>query len=529
MIHKEELTYECLVDEKQLQLSLFLTKGLWAVASVNHLGVDLECDPEKHHCGEQTFKLPLEHLDLGMAKDAIFFDTRANITIAGSKADTEVEVQMILEGGKKKQSKRFLIEKTPGKSAKLRLVIQYVSALLICLCCMTGLSQTKVAYEIENIRAPSNAAATLLGIEESEIKLIENPTDFSALVQSTTQNFTAVPANFGFQINPFGAFVKREQPAELYLSNEFGDNFLQTSLLSLAFTNEEEFLNQAIGLQFSIVKGKVENREEHVNAIGQIYTLLDGVNALEENDSTIQELKKERLILIGELRDYAQSEVATEDGINQRRNKITEIAEQIENLQDEIFLSDGSIDLQVEADNLATQLFDAQLNRSGLRLDFSSALVLQFPDRSFGNSTIEQAAAWLTFSPNAAKKKKNGEEKNHDWLGIVRYQKQPNLDVGNGITEDANMIDTGVKYLYRWNKLMLGGELIYRRLSDIESPEVDQNSNRYLIDASYNIGNNNFLSFSYGKDFDEQTIQNGNVIAAINFVKGFGKKREVSR
>ena len=57
--------------------------------------------------------------------------------------------------------------------------------------------------------------------------------------------------------------------------------------------------------------------------------------------------------------------------------------------------------------------------------------------------------------------------------------------------------------------------------------ELPENTNRYVFSANYKVGRNQNLSFTYGKNFDNTVSKGGNLIAALNFLIGFGSVRPV--
>jgi hypothetical protein len=48
---------------------------------------------------------------------------------------------------------------------------------------------------------------------------------------------------------------------------------------------------------------------------------------------------------------------------------------------------------------------------------------------------------------------------------------------------------------------------------------------RWVLNAEYDIGNNQRLTFFFGRAFNGTTTKDGNVIAALNFLKGLGNRR----
>jgi hypothetical protein len=117
-------------------------------------------------------------------------------------------------------------------------------------------------------------------------------------------------------------------------------------------------------------------------------------------------------------------------------------------------------------------------------------------------------------------------------LGIVRYQYNPKqaYDDPSEILKqtDLNTIDWGGRILFATNdtKFSFGGEFVYR---SIINSTVVKPSYRYDLSADYQIGKNQLISFSFGRDFDGTITKTGNLIAALNYIIGFGNNKSIKQ
>jgi hypothetical protein len=86
--------------------------------------------------------------------------------------------------------------------------------------------------------------------------------------------------------------------------------------------------------------------------------------------------------------------------------------------------------------------------------------------------------------------------------------------------------DYGTRLLYDspGDKFTFGGEFIYRNIAN--NPAI-KSSWRYALSTDYQIGKNQLLSFNIGRDFDGTVNKGGNLLAALNFIVGFGNNRPV--
>ena len=94
---------------------------------------------------------------------------------------------------------------------------------------------------LDLLKGPASPGSSLLGIAATDV---EKPTDVSAFMpslQSATNNFTALPANYAIDIAPYWLFKKKTGDITTAgLSNSSGKNvFKQTFVLSFAIRNTD--------------------------------------------------------------------------------------------------------------------------------------------------------------------------------------------------------------------------------------------------------------------------------------------------
>ena len=87
--------------------------------------------------------------------------------------------------------------------------------------------------------------------------------------------------------------------------------------------------------------------------------------------------------------------------------------------------------------------------------------------------------------------------------------------------ENSNSKDLGGRIIWdSEGRLGLSGEVLGRWFSS-SSPLED--TWRATVIADYDVGSNKTLSFSFGRDFEGGLT--GNLVAAVQFIMGFGAKR----
>ena len=98
------------------------------------------------------------------------------------------------------------------------------------------------------------------------------------------------------------------------------------------------------------------------------------------------------------------------------------------------------------------------------------------------------------------------------------------LDNSTNKFNSVATFDTGFRYILGESQAKLNASLeaVYR--SYFTESEAD-NSWRLMFNIDYAILKNQKLTFSFGKNYDGTTTKDGNLIAALGMVFGFGNKR----
>ncbi|MFY7742403.1 MAG: hypothetical protein ACOVQR_07145 [Flavobacterium sp.] len=367
--------------------------------------------------------------------------------------------------------------------------------------------------------APSSVAFNLLGISTSSIDKPGDLTSFAASIQNASNNFTSIPSNYGFEILPYTLFCEQPMSTTELNSEKFKDIFKQTFTFSLGISNELEentelpqFTNVGIGVKFSIfrpkfdddTKAKINSIHEHQEAINNntkgnydVDLVLIDYENMRKNISNNKDL----------------GEYDKEIRLNQINTLIAIRRQQLDN--------EAKSDLKEKIKNESK---DLKFNRKGFFLDFAAGGVIQFQDQTFNKSSVSKLGSWLTGTWDTGK----------DWsfLGIARYLYQPDKIFADDMdildAKNISTLDGGIRIIYKEQskqKLSFSTEGLYR--SVLNKNTIDS-SWRVVLNASYDIGKNQALSLTFGKDFDNSLIKDGNLITALNYIIGFGSKRNMN-
>jgi len=396
-------------------------------------------------------------------------------------------------------------------------------------CCMlinTAFSQVddSAKVKLDLLRAPSSPAANLLGFATSDI---EKPTDVSAFMaslQSATNNNSILPSNYAVDLAPFWLFRAKGLTTDKMDSKKFGDVFKQTFVFSTAVRgadstskeyNPANFYN-SFGIKFSLKRGAFSRQT--TETLDTIYLLSTQV-AADVNETLKAELESNAAYQ--SLAEARRNKIR-ENGGNMSDPELLAINKKMEALQEE--LRNGIVSQKESIYSrlalLKTKAEAFKIERFGFFIDFAGGATLEYVDKIFSQSNIHNAGAWLTFGGNY--------ESGWTILGITRYLFNPKKIFADAAgvlkTGDISTFDAGARVIYNHpkSKFALSGEGIYR--SVLNNDLVDP-SWRFVMNAEYDLGNNQRLTFAFGRHFSGTVTKGGNVIAALNFLKGFGNRR----
>ncbi|WP_412468370.1 hypothetical protein [Pedobacter sp. KLB.chiD] len=409
----------------------------------------------------------------------------------------------------------------------------------------TAFAQTKEIKEVklDLLKAPSSPASALLGFAVTDIEKPTDLSDFMLSVQSASSSYTKLPSSYAVDLAPFYLF--RNKGADFSTtgknglqSTRFKDYFRQSFVVSLALRNPDSAFNNfkptstygALGLKFSIIrpqyntetKQKLNSIYEKQLALLMIYKIgLDekrklaryeylGIRNIYLLDSisrlpylTVAEKQAHALTMMEDpSSEFAKNELEKSELSKVFKKEIqAELAKQ----------SKLEADLQAEAKTFTG-------NREGLSVDIAGGVSTEFRKKRFNNSKIFNSGVWTTFGYNWA----NGSSV----LGLARYLYNPDevfaLDnMKNSIT-NLSTFDTGLRFIFTKGRFGGGAEALYR---SILTSGTAKPSWRLVANADYALADNQKIIFSFGRNFDGTVTKNGNLVAALTLLFGFGTNR----
>lgn len=404
--------------------------------------------------------------------------------------------------------------------------------LLCCSCLATAQAQIDTTITVDLLKAPASPAFNMLGIAPSSIQRPTDITAFMTSIQANTGNFTTFPKNYAVEIAPF-LLGKTGPTLKDYDSTNFWRHVLpQTFQLSLGISQQnadgevseeaDAFPRAALGFRVSLVRRPwTKETQTNYDKLHKAQSVL--LDKITENDLTPELTALEARLAA---KDAQMLIIGTDTQLTPERKRelLTQILPEKRAIMDSISAIKQKLMARLDAAKTVRELATSfEIKRTaGFYLDLQAGMVTDFPDRRFNYSKVSKAGAWLTGGYD-------GNDQLFSVLAIVRYLYQPDkifADASGALkTDDVSTFDFGGRVLLNAfdGKFDFSSELIYR--SVLNNDIIDPNW-RVVLNLEYKVGTNQKLTFGFGKNFDGTITKSGNLIAAFNFIKGFGSKRK---
>jgi len=383
--------------------------------------------------------------------------------------------------------------------------------------------------KVDLLKAPSSPASNLLGIAPSDI---EKPTDVSAFMlslQSATNSFIKLPSNYAVDIAPYWVFKnskKGDITTEGFRKSSGKNVFKQTLVFSFAFRNPDSTETElnfksffgGFGFKFSLFRGHYDNTtNQALNTIKRIQNkrlkLLEKGIERSNTDSLVLTLENRR-------KDMLRGKTPLEIANILQSNEYKKIGDSLNLLLLEF--KNESIAEQQEALDKEIQSVAStfQTTRIGFTWDIAGGASTEFRNKRFDNTKLYNAGLWTTIGYT--------DSVFGSGLFLIRLLHNPDkIFAKDNMTNDIDDIttfDAGLRYIYArsQSKFSASLEAIYR---SVLSSETIEPSWRLVFNAEYAIWQNQKLTFSFGRNFDGTVTKDGNLIAALTFLTGFGNRR----
>lgn len=382
-------------------------------------------------------------------------------------------------------------------------------------------AQLDTSFKLDLLKAPASPASNLLGFATSDIDKPTDVADFMVSLQNATSSFTKLPTNYAIDIAPFLLFAKDTANTRNIKTNKH--NIIKQSLvLSFAYKNPdsaETALNQnsaytGFGFKVSLIKRELTPKTEE--GFKKIKDLQDRKLALlklqqdkMDADPELIALENERDSLINDANKTGADKKAL---INHYAHLAHDKYAQLKELKRN--------EMQAELDSGIKQIASTfQVERYGLSLDVAGGISGEFLNKRFDSSRVHNAGVWFNLGYTG----KTGVS----FIGLGRYLYNPDQVVPkDSVTATANTsnYDLGGRLIYSKSQSKFSASLEY--ISRWCSADAVKRTWRLVFNADYALWQNQKLTFSFGRNFDGTITKDGNLVAALSFLTGFGNKRK---
>ena len=396
----------------------------------------------------------------------------------------------------------------------------------LCICLLHGQGQSAIdtSITLDLLQAPASPAFNLLGISPSSI---ERPTDLNSFrlsVQNASNNFSKIPSNYAAEFAPASLFNVKNQTLTHFNSKKFSHVFWQSFSVSLGLTRTDRndvekddsssTTKLGIGFKFSIIRPHWTEATQ--KQIDSIYHYLDlSVNVRKKLFTNNEDIKR----VEDSIRTVASSSLSE----NEKTRLILNLSARLTAIKKELLQNQTDLD-KVNSTSLKELASELKIVRKGAFLDFATGMVFDFRNDRFDNSSIYKAGAWLTGGYEG------GEQ--FSALAIARYLYQPDKifadDSAKLKTDNISTFDAGARFIIGGGKKKFAASIegLYR---SVLKKQTIPSSWRLVFNASYDLGKNRMLTLGLGRNFDGAISKTGNLVAALNFIIGFGSSKSISR
>ena len=350
------------------------------------------------------------------------------------------------------------------------------------------------------LKAPFSPAASILGVSPSDVQRPTDPSAFMLTLQNATSNFSALPSSYAVDIAPAWLFGGHKITYRDFVdSQDVWKSIKQSFVLSAAFTSKSDSTGRdaslGFGVKISLLRGAINSGA--LAAVSSSQNVLNSIAAAEGAAITALVVSPA----------YNNATAAMQSIMIDTARNATRA--RLQNLSDSLKEIAKAIDFV----------------RHGWKLDLAGGASVSFPNQQFNYGTINKAGAWLTGGYEG----KGG----FSTLFILRYLYNPDKVFADDKMlmhkDNVNTFDGGLRFLYdNHDKFTISGEAIYRSMTQktgVQSADELVSTYRFTINADYKIAANRLLTLAVGRDYDGTFRNDGNLIAALNLLLGFGNNR----
>lgn len=412
------------------------------------------------------------------------------------------------------------------------------------------------AQVLEDLKAPSMPAATIIGTQINEIS---KPKSLKALEAAVFNNFLdsannfLIPNNYALEIDPFMLTKRTNFDYLEYLDDSLKHNLWRNLSFSMASTNKfminDTISSNALGFggRTIILNGNVNQKLEknYIDIVAKYKILKTAeVSIRTKMDSLIDKME---IFNIDSLRLYLINDTSLK--IPEKSKIINQVFNQLPQNTNKESIEDNFTDIYKETYSAKTlSEFSEMINqvkseRYGWRWEIDAALALNFPTNEFNYSILPKFGLWSNLSYKPFKKEDAGKGEiykvpgNFEFIALLRWiindedfmNKYNSVDTSQ--FKAGNIFDFGIRAVFEIKKFTAELEYMYRINQNKESimvngqeysRTINDDTYKLVLNLNYNITSNIVLSYNLGKNFDKMNNKSGNLILGFSINFGFG-------
>jgi hypothetical protein len=337
-------------------------------------------------------------------------------------------------------------------------------------------------------------------------------------LRQATNQFTTRPTNYAVDFAPFKVFKSKSLKYDQFVENKIIGNLQQSLVLSLA-VNENPLVNSnninnnntafGVGIKMALWRGEVTKEFKDLIDLSRSYLKKINLTVSQKLETylpqTTYQLYKDSLLFC------ATHEEACSEQMMAYYEKMVNLE-----LEKAHLLSLDQSDIKTAEAKMIQIAKNIDFKRTGWKLNLDAAMSYNFPNQSFKNRQLARSAIWLSGGFESTN--------NCSFLALARYQYHHQelirTDAGLAVVNNQN-IDVGLRFIFDKHPFSISGEIVHRSM---KNDVISDSSLKYQINTVYQVGHNMKLTLNLGRDFDGTYNNTGNVITALNFLKGFGSK-----
>jgi hypothetical protein len=422
-----------------------------------------------------------------------------------------------------------------------------------CLAIMCSVTQAAgQSPEIDDLKAPSTSAATLLGTSPTSIERPDNPKAVIVSLVSQVAKNGGVPNDYAFALTPYWMRWNPQLTFDSYARPTIGQRLVRTFNFSLASSDwtsgagaAKLDLGSRIALGVSTVafEGGMDDK---------VFTVK------KELEGTLEELRKAlaaRVTAPMIVAMRARRKAASDRVAAATTPELVEEATRDFNTADQALkMLTGAADravttLQAKRRMLAGQIRELDTQRYGPRLGIAAAWAWGVPDDSFDDANHDGHAVWVTPSYRWKLAKTNEEDEEEDQDVVVEEDdlgvEQPDTSAESS---PASGLDPGVIELVGVARLLAERDAVTREMTDgwdvgarliwqisgdlavsgefvkrLWNSDATEDTQRAVALVEARLGKSAYVFASFGRDFEKKG-ERTNLVSLVGIKIGVGAK-----